>query len=146
MCHCESLINLFVKSIDLLLTSYKQFSILPELYPICNQLYQLVKQQSIKLAEMVNAIPDKHKELREELQAIMKKYKYETAPESMASLEDLGTAVLTVNPEQCIIQQRQVPRPEFAFENGQCFSLDADQHCILTDYDMFEYQLEEVTQ
>lgn len=34
-------------------------------------------------------------------------------------------------------------RPEFAFENGKVFSLDLDEGCILNDFEVKDYKLEE---
>ena len=122
-----SVVNMFVKSFDFLVQSLKDFSLVPGLKPICAQLYYYTISNGVTLWNLVQALEDQ--DLKDQLSPLLERYLEVPHPEGVAipDAASVGPMLLQVDPEEYIIAQRKIARPEFAFENGGVFSLDNPQ-------------------
>ena len=114
---CDSLVKMFIISYDYLIQRIKELSLAPGMHDLCDQLFYILKGQSTLLKELGGKV--QNEETKTELMEIMSKYSPSEVPEGMLepTIENVGNALLQINPEEQIIQQRQVPRPEFQFDN-----------------------------
>ncbi|CAL6039359.1 Conserved_hypothetical protein [Hexamita inflata] len=142
--YTESLLKMFVYSQELLLNKLKEYSLVPGLRQICNTLHYLTKSQIPFFKENVEKM--ENEELKTELLAILNKVHLSKLNEEILqpTIENIGTSILSINPEPMFTAQRTIQRPEFAFENGTMFSLDAPEGVLLNSYDMEEFQFEEI--
>jgi len=99
----------------------------------------LLKNQAQLLRTHAEALEDE--ELKAELLKILDKYIPSEVTEGVLepTLENIGNSLLSMVPEDQLIQQRSVARPEFAFDNGELFSLDMPEGAILSSYDMEQF-------
>jgi len=139
-----SVVNMFVKSFDLLIQSFKDFSLVPGLKAICAQLYYYTISNGVTLWNLVQGLQDET--LREELSPLLEKYIEVKHPEGVAvpDAASVGPMLLTIDPEEHCIAMRKTARPEFAFENGGIFSLDNPEGVSMVQYDMEDFVFEEV--
>lgn len=140
---CDSLVNMFVISYDYLMQRIKELSLQAGMHDLCDQLFYILKNQSELLKELAEKVQDE--ETKKQLLDTMSKYSPSEVVEGQLepTLENIGNILLQINPEEQLIQQRQVPRPEFQFDNQQLFSLDIPEGFITSSYDMEEFKFEE---
>ena len=140
---CDSLIKMFIISYDYLVQRIKELSLQSGMHDLCDQLFYILKNQSTLLKELGEKVQDE--ETKKQLLEIMAKYSPSAVVEGQLepTLENIGNILLQINPEEQLIQQRQVPRPEFQFDNQQLFSLDIPEGFITSSYDMEEFKFEE---
>lgn len=140
----DSLTKMFIISYDYLMQHIKDLSLMTGMHDLCDQLFYILKNQSECLKGLVEKVQDE--ELKQQLTDIMAKYTQSEVPEGQVepTLENVGNILLQMNPEEQIIQSRQLPRPEFQFDNQQLFSLDIPEGFILSQYDMEEFKYEEL--
>lgn len=77
-----SVVNMFVRSFDLLVQSLKDFSLVNGLKPICAQLYYYTISNGVQLWNLVQGLQDEA--LRDELSPLLEKYIDVKHPEGVA--------------------------------------------------------------
>lgn len=65
--------------------------------------------------------------------------------EDAPTVEVVGSVITAVSADETVIACRSIPRPEFAFETQQSFSLDMEDAGFLSQHDFLEYEQEEFT-